>query len=273
MADLVNFNVADNIAAIFEQLNQIERQQVPFAIVGGLNATAFRIRREGVASLEREFVLRNKGVAKRLRVTKATKTRLEARVGHPDWFMEDQELGDTRRPSAGYEGPPEGAGQVWIPSVAMRRGGVFEGKLTARLRTVQRQMVRAAERHAARRAKGKKRRGKGKAKKPAPFVMKTRSGTKGVFVRSTSRTSPPQLLYVLKDSVRIDPRWRFVALGQKIARRHLMPDFLKALDKGLKTARSGPEKSAFVGHLLRTGGGGAPLQGGVLGAMRNNVPT
>lgn len=266
---IVDLDYTDNLPDLVRNLAEFERRQIPFATVYALNATAFEARAAAAAALDREMVLRNPQVARRLRVEKATRSRLVARVGHPDWFLQDQEEGDIRNPSRGYQGPPGGGGLVWIPSLAMRRGGVFAGKLTKRLRTLQRQMASAASKAASRSGVGKRRR-RGKPKKPLPFIATGRSGKKGVYVRTTDRRKPLQLLYTLQEAVRIAPRWGFGPATQGAARRRYGPAFLEGLRRGVETSRTGPARTRYVEHLI--GNGSGAQGGGVLSGLRANAP-
>jgi len=84
---------------ILKRLDDLERRHVPFALAQALNATAFAAQREVRAQMPDRFTLRRPWTPRGVRVGKASKRDLTARVFTADWYMETQETGGTRPPA------------------------------------------------------------------------------------------------------------------------------------------------------------------------------
>lgn len=273
MLDLV---YQHNVQDIVGNLTDAEARHVPFVITLGLNWTAQDIRKELAKNLPKQFHIRNGRVEKGLRITPATRSRPEARVGTADWYMQDQEEGDTRRASDRYAGPAEAKG-VWIPSLELRRGGVIQGLLTKKTLSQQKQVAAAAAKHdTAKRSRVGKRvrkgyyadRGDAAYKKPKPFIARMKTGKKGVFIRRDRKRTPIVLLYTVQDSVTVPPTWEFQAQGVRVTDKQYRRNFIKALDQAFKgnmekdangkRTKSSPLKSWYVENLMETEGAYTP---------------
>jgi len=263
MLDLV---YQHNVQDIVGNLTDAEARHVPFVITLGLNWTAQDIRKELAKNLPKQFHIRNGRVEKGLRITPATRSRPEARVGTADWYMQDQEFGDTRSATAKYAGPAEAKG-VWIPSLELRRGGVIQGLLTRKTLSQQKQVAAAAAKHdTAKRSRVGKRvrkgyyadRGDTAYKKPKPFIARMKTGKKGVFIRRDRKRTPIVLLYTVQDSVTVPPSWEFQAQGVRVTDKQYRRNFIKALDQAFKSDRKGPLRSWYLENLMETEGAYTP---------------
>lgn len=166
----------------------IRRKVIPAAI----NRTADEALRAAKADLPKRFTIRNGWVAKGLRTRKATPTKLEGSVYHKDAYMVRQEEGGTKD---GQQG-----GKVAVPILGKPKG------------TIRREVTP---------------RSKWPSKLKNTFAVKGRNGETLIFQRirprgrrrkNAPRTTPVprgqrdptwRLMYVIKPSVRVKPRWQF----------------------------------------------------------------
>lgn len=265
---MLAMDVGDNLGSVIGNLTEIEEKHVPFALSLALNRTAKDVQVEVVSGLASQFTLRRNWTAKGIRLTPATKGSLVARIYTKDWYMRDQEEGGDRRPRNGND--------IWVPTLAVRDGGVLSGLVRRNMRP--RALRKAADEAAAKLgATGKRHyRQPGEAyAKPTPFIAVMKNGKRGLFIRQdSSRRLPLTLLYTLAPDVKIAPRWHFQATGNRISAKRLRQQFIDALSHALDTAKGGAVHSSYVSELKRlsaySGGsasGGNMLSGGLLSML------
>lgn len=244
--------VTSNLEDIIGNLTDLEATQVPFAWVLALNRTAAHAQSALRFELPSRFTIRRDWTAKGIRTKLATKGNPVAFVFTKDWYMEQQEAGAARHPLSG---------SLFIPgrSLRVRDGGKSHGQIIPSMRPGP--LMRKAKadiwrvRH--------KRAAAGEVQKrhrtPYPFLM-SYQGVNGLWIRERGGSeaggnkSPLDLLYAIVDRARIPRRWGFEGTTSKVADKHLRREFIRALDESLKSARGGPIKSAYVGHLMEFDG-------------------
>lgn len=79
------------------RLGAIRRTAIPYAERAAVNGMAFEGRANSVASIQRNFTLRNRWTVSGLRVDKATAGKPYAEMGSLRPYMETQELGGSKR--------------------------------------------------------------------------------------------------------------------------------------------------------------------------------
>jgi hypothetical protein len=157
-------------------------RQLRFAAALALTRTAQDARAEIVAELPRRFTIRTGWIARGIRIRPATKTRLVATVLSLDDFMALQETGGTKTPRQG--------GRLGVPiaarptPAAVTRPSMFPGALMRRGRSY---VIDEGER-----------------------VLMFRRVGKG-------RRSRSELMYVLRSSVDIEPRFGFRDTATRVA--------------------------------------------------------
>ena len=240
---MIDLMMRSTVSDVIAALTELEFTQVPFALARTLTQVAHAGRVEVVAEMPDRFTLRSPRVQKGVRVRAAKKDALSAAVYTMDWFMEDQESGDTRRAKNG--------GHMWVPTVQARAGGVFAGRvLTKNLpKNIKKQIEKG------RRSK-RKRPGHGTYAKPKAFIV-----GRNVYIRQDERRLPIVRLYTLADRVVLPPRWHFEKTMDRVSAKHLRRKFIENLDAALKTKKGGPVKSAYVEYLMQSDGaiGGSPI--------------
>ena len=107
---MVSINVEANVKEVMRSLNAVQRKQIPFALAGGLTATAFDAQRAVKKNLRRKYILRNKWTEKGVRVIKANKRTLTSVVffaKSQERYMSKQQFGGTIRPSGQHLAVPQ----------------------------------------------------------------------------------------------------------------------------------------------------------------------
>lgn len=203
---MIGITVKSNIKAFTKRLTRVQRKQVPFATAGGLNDTAFQVRRRIIErTYPRAFTVRNRRFAGQVfRVKKARKNKPHAavfdRLGRAS--LDLHAAGGTKRAKGGH---------LAAPSDNIRR--TASGKV-------------------------------GKAKRPSAimssgraFKGKTRSGKSAIYQRGRGKRGKVQLMYTLIRSARLTKRFAFYEDAAKTARRAFPHNFRKRLKAALRTAR------------------------------------
>ncbi len=94
--------------------------QLPFATAQALNKTAFDGMREEKQALRSQLQLRNTWTERGLRVEKASKQNLMARIGNLRWYMKTLVEGGDRQAMIGIQ--YNGARYLLVPSKEMKTG-------------------------------------------------------------------------------------------------------------------------------------------------------
>lgn len=198
------------LEANFDEFTEYLRQ-LPFATALALTRTAQDVQAEIRRQLPQRFTLRNSWVEKGIRIERATKSKLEARVYSRDDFMRLQETGGTKTPRAGRS--------LAIPED---------------VRSSPTQVVRANRRPEALRGT----RGVFRATIHGLDGLWQRTTTrKGTRTHGFTRERTLKLLFVFKGSVPVRPRFGFFDTGQKTAAERWGANFEAAWSQAVRTAR------------------------------------
>lgn len=186
------------------KLDQLGRQ-APFAIATALTRTAKDAQVRIVQKeLPERFTIRSRWVPGGIRFRPATKASLVARVGSVSRFMEQQEVGGERR--AG----PKGVAIPYRarPNVTSRTPpSRWPGRQLARRNT---------------------------------FIAPIKEGDSTMAVwRRVGKTGrrPLRLLYVLQDTIKIEPRFGLRETATEVVRERFSRNFEWAYERALATAR------------------------------------
>lgn len=175
-------------------------KQFPFATALALTRTAQDVQVEERRDLPRKFTLRNNWVSQGIRIKAATKSDLQAVVYQRDDFMALQETGGTKSPHGR---------SIAIPKAVRtnKRGIVPTGRYPRPL-----------------------------LDKPGVFLA-TIGTIRGIWERTSRKRVPLRLLYTLKNSVPIRPRFNFIPTARRVVLQRFARQFQLAFDRAIKTAR------------------------------------
>jgi len=180
-------------------------KQIPFAIASALTKTVIDAQKFVRGKLAESFTIRSPWVAKGIRITPATKTTLAAAVGSVDPFMERQAVGGEKTAKSGA---------VAIPQVGRGR-------------------PRTTIKSATRPAKWPK----AQLRRPTVFAGSV-AGRPGVWQRVKVDGKPRlRLLYWLRPSVEVKPRWPLLAEVETVVRTRWPTNATNAIGRALRTAR------------------------------------
>ncbi|WP_020594111.1 hypothetical protein [Kiloniella laminariae] len=230
---MFDLSLQDNIPTIIDKLTDLEKTQLPFALSAALNDTAFEARKAVVDHVGDVFTIRGEWSGG-FRVEKATKSNPVAGLGSlHDSLALHSEGGTLRAKSSSGR---------FVPTLAARQGGVFSGKIQKGLKP--RALMRKISS-----ARKPKKRGKGRAD-PKPFLLNNLpGGGSGIFIRSGASRLPIVRLFSIKDEVKIDRKFNFEAVAERVAATRLRENFISRLDRALTTAKGGEIKSSYVAAL------------------------
>jgi hypothetical protein len=248
---MLDLDYSSNIDDVIDSLTELEKKHVPFALSRTINRLTFEGRDRVIDLLPRRFTIREKslkasgGGRRALWVRSSNKSQsvIQAEIGTPFWFFEDQEAGGTRRGKSG-----EGS---WIPGLGARTRKSKEGRVARRFRKQNvRQDLKSNRGYPNARRSKKNKQAYAKQK---PFVIDLGRGKRGVAVRQKKgKRTPLSLLWVIQESRTIKPRWRFEQTMTGVVDGKMVSYFAHAMRDALKTSRSGPKKSMFIEHLIAT---------------------
>lgn len=200
------------------------RKQLPIATKWMLDSTAFDARQVVGAALPLTFTIRSTWIERGLHVLKAKKGDFPhtfAVLGNRRPFMDFHVAGGRDKKTGGKRG-------TIVPVRARKTKGA---KL--RLKTMP-SAVFGRDISADMSAE--------EINKRAPaggkwFARELPSGAVGVFQRRRKRDRHAELWWVLEREVEIPKRWRFQDQVDKVAAKRLGPNFARAMDRALRTAR------------------------------------
>jgi hypothetical protein len=248
---MLDLDYSTNIDDVIDRLTELEKKHVPYALSRTINRLTYEGRDVVIDQLPRRFTIREKslkasgGGRRALWVKPNNKSQpvIQSEIGTPFWFLEDQEVGGTRRGKSG-----EGS---WIPGLGARTRKSKEGRVARRFTKQKvRQDLKANRAYPGSRRSKRNKQGYAKQK---PFVVDLGGGKRGVFVRQKKgKRTPLSLLWVVQDSRRIRPRWRFEKTMNGVVEGRMTAYFALEMRDALKTSRSGPKKSMFIEHLIAT---------------------
>jgi len=152
-------------------LTELEKQ-LRFAAVIALTRTAIDGQKAVREQQEKLFTLRNKWTQRGVRITPATKQKVESEVYLADWYIAQFEEGGSRKKPKGES--------FQIPAFIREVAGISEKKLIPKSKKVS---VLSTKKF-----KGKR-----------TFIAQMKKGKRGLFVKTDDQVNPIRLLYVLQD--------------------------------------------------------------------------
>lgn len=179
-----------------------EKQQFAFAAARALTQTAYEIQTEVKRNMPERFTLRRDWIVKGMRVEKATKSKLEARVYSRDRFMGLQEHGGTKNPLGNY---------LAIPTSIVKR--------------TPKDLVKKFDRPA--------------ALGDRASVIEV-NGNKFLALKKPRKAANGQklrLMYLLVPRAQIDKRLKLGDDGMRIARARFVDNLRRSLEDAVRTAR------------------------------------
>ena len=195
----VLINLSLNLKDVTRSLRTFERKQLPFAIAGALNATAFDARKAVKKNLFKKFILRNKWTERGVIVVKANKHELTAWVNLNRGYMYDQEEGGTRTP---------GGQSIAVPM------GVRKDK--------KRRITKA-------------KRPRALLDKPNTFIIRKGESSRlpaGIYQRMRGRKV--KLLYALEPKITIKPKLNMEKTVAGVVNSRFFANFNRAMARALK---------------------------------------
>lgn len=199
----MNISIVGNTKKLAKDIEKAARSQVPFAEALALTWTAKDVQREVVDALPDSFTIRGTWVARSFRVTAAKK-------GHD---------------------PKAVVGSIYEPMALQAEGGVKAGEghdvaVPVRARASPGAVTRPATWP-----------GRLLARKGF-FATRGAHGGGLIFQRiGRGAKKSLRLWWVLKNEVKIEPRWPFSELAAATVKRELATNFHAAMDRALQTKR------------------------------------
>ena len=204
---MIEINISSDIKRLQRRLNDIERNQLPFALALALTGVAFDIRKETVERVgPRSFELRDpRFLRAAIRVEKATKHNLTARV------YDHLESSDLEAHARGKVKQPVVGRHIAVPTKV----------LTPK-----------------RRARGvpKAWRPKQVMRKPRVFMAEWR-GRKYIWRRRTKKRYPIEPLYLLVSSAKMPKSFPFYSAARATFRGNIGHQMEKALRRAVRTRK------------------------------------
>jgi hypothetical protein len=194
------FTVTLDTKPVIAAVRGIADRQIPFATALALTRTAQDVQAEIRRQMPQRFTVRNAWIQKGVIIRKATKQDLTALVIDRDDFMTLQETGGIKVPRGRSVAVPQ--------AVRVNKRGI----------------VPRAQRPSA--LKGN----------PAVFRATIR-GVDGLWQRTGRKGRGLKLLYAMKPSVPIKPRFGFFQTAESVARERFARQFEAAFEQAVRTAR------------------------------------
>jgi hypothetical protein len=201
----VAIEIKSNVKTLISSLSRKQRTQVPYALAGALTATAFDAQRAVKSNLEKKFTLRNRFTTKGIRVRKATKHNLSARIfATPQTarYLEGHEYGETRTPQ----------GRSIAVPMSVRKSKQQKITKAKRPRTV--------------------------LDKPNTFrIVGDSRLPDGIYQRMRGKAKRLKMLYALEPSIRIKRRFGMEKTVRGVAKNKIRRNMQKSLSRALSSAR------------------------------------
>lgn len=183
-------------------------KQADFAVVVALTKTAKDIQKEiKTVELPKQFALKNTHTARGIRITPATKRKIEATVYTMDWYMDDQDEGGIRKPL--------NSDFFWVPTKGfIRATGVdFNKKRIPKKFRPSRLITKT------------------KINKNKPFMMKSPHGRTVIAVRRDKTRYPLDVLYSQVTEKKIKKRPFFQMPSGRIYDKKFFGHYSEAYNK------------------------------------------
>lgn len=200
---MLQINVQSDIAAAMRRLSSItEKQQFAFATARALTQTAVEVQAEVKRNMPERFTLRRDWIVRGMRVDKATKANLQARVYSRDKFMGLQEHGGTKNPLRNF---------LAIPTSMVKR--------------TPKDLVKKSDKPAALGDRASVVEVNGNK---YLALKKPRKGANGQKLR---------LMYLLVPRAQMEKRLKLGEDGMRIARARFVKNLQRSLEEAVRTAR------------------------------------
>lgn len=196
-------SVESNIQEVLKKLGVFDARQLPFSIAKSLTDTAKDVQAEVRAEMPKKFTLRRQWIVQGIRITPASKQKLEAVVYSKDAaFMGRQEFGGPKEPKEGRS--------IAVPTTNVRR--------------TKTQIIARAELPS---SLGEK-----------AFVIQGKDGTRYLAKRfGRGKRAGLQVLYTLKPKTEVQPRLGLRETGVRVTRARFGQIFEANLRRALATAK------------------------------------
>lgn len=197
----MEIRVSSNVASFDRWIDQAVRKQLPFAVASALTRTAQAAQGEVRENLPKHFTIRSPWLSGGIRIRPASKRdwpHSRAAVGTVDEELVLQETGGTKRPRTGKD--------LAIPTRLARAGGSKRGKIS-------------------------------RGNRPRPLIAAKKAAVeKDVIRRTRQKRGAPGLLllYLLRPSANIKPRFHFREDVERKAGQVYGPYFLEALERAMQ---------------------------------------
>jgi hypothetical protein len=210
--------------ALEKAIGLTNSKQIPYATALALTRIAKDAQQSVRASMPSRFTLRRNWIVKGIRITPATKTKLESVVYSIDPFMARHEFGGIKM------GKP-GGGDFKGSDVAERKSGRNYSQIGGRVAVPTNKVLRSKSEII---RKSELPSGLGKK----AFVIGNKSDTQLLARRfSRGKRAGLQILYVLKKATRIEKRFGMGDTVMKVVQRRFGATFSQALQEALATAK------------------------------------
>jgi len=196
------FDLEVNVPEVVFSLSTLKAKQLPFATSLGLNLTLKDAQDEVREQLPKRFKVRRPWVVRGVQVKPSNKNRLWGSVEQRDPFMALQESGGVKTP----------------------RGRAIAVPVGALARLAKTRVLTKGRRPAA------------QLKKKNVYRGETKKGVPAIIKRGTKRKRA-EVLYLLIQTARIEPRFGFVDTVNKTVRKRWERNFGKALARAIASAR------------------------------------
>jgi len=204
MADGIRIDIKTNAMDAKHFFNRLHRSQLPYAMSRAVNKLAYDVRDDEQADLDKYFNIRTPWLTKRgampvIRSNKRQAPDIHAILGVKDAVAAQAAIGGKR--------PNAGGGDMAIPLSNAGQGQSARSILNPRNQTLPRSKWPT---NIVKERKATTTRRRGRALKPKPFYMESRSGRKFVALRSSTSRLPLQFLYEFKKDADMPKSWPLV---------------------------------------------------------------
>lgn len=219
----MQISVTHDVERAARQLDALSASQLPFATARALTMTAADAQKQVRAEMPGKFNIRRAWVLQGVRTERATKQNLTAWVYHKDEYMPRQETGGVKVGKAG--GGNFSAND--LPQKPGQRRGVSVGRIavpTSNVLRNKREIIRKSELP------------QGLGRKA--FTIEAGNGTSLLVRRfAKGKRAGLRVMYVLKRSTRVQPRWGFTDTVGRVANQKFYENLQIALQQAMQTRR------------------------------------
>ena len=203
-------NIETSAPELSDKIAALISKQMPFVTAVTLSGLAFDVRDMETRGLDRYFKIRTNWTKRTLKAIRAEKSdypKCESIVGVRDPIMALNITGGQRTSDSGkVAAPASNTRKLLNPGRETLPPTKFPNRILS----------------------------KNTYYGNRPFVLKTRSNNYFVAVRTTKKKNPLEVLYTIKDSVKIEKNWPFVDNAREIVSNNYSEKFKINLEKALR---------------------------------------